>query len=241
MRCMVEKHKPDVILLQELKRDNAGYPSLEVEALGYRSLFVGEKSYNGVAVLAKKDMKLVRNYLYEEDTSARYIEVELEHNDQKICFISVYVPQGSELQSDKFEYKMKFMDCLHKRLAELSAAGKVVVAGGDYNIAPEDIDVFSAKKMQDSVCFALEARQKMRAIFHSGFSDSFRLMHPNRQLFSWWDYRGGGWQKNLGLRIDFILLSAAAVDMMTAAEIDVEERGADEPSDHAPVICDLGC
>jgi exodeoxyribonuclease III len=229
---------PDVVCLQELKVEDAIFPAMEIEELGYNIAIHGQKTYNGVAILSKYPLEDVLRGLpgNEEDEQARYIEALVCVNDSVVRVASVYVPNGQAVDSDKFQYKMRFYDLLKARLDTLRGFDEVTVIGGDYNVAPQNIDVYDPASLEGTVCFHPREREKLRNILNSGYYDAFRICEPEKQQFSWWDYRGNGWKMNKGLRIDHLLLSPKAVDCMNGCDTLSDMRDAEKASDHAPVV-----
>jgi exodeoxyribonuclease-3 len=232
---------PDVVCLQELKVEDHAFPAMEIEELGYNLAIHGQKTYNGVAILSKYPLEDVVRGLpdNEDDDHARYIEALVCAGEEVVRVASVYVPNGQAVDSDKFVYKMRFFDLLKARMAHLLTLGEFTVIGGDYNIAPLAIDVYDPQKLDGTVCYHPLERNKIRAIMHLGYYDAFRALHPEKQEFSWWDYRGGSWKMNQGLRIDHLLLSPMAADRLLACETLVDMRAAEKASDHTPVVCSL--
>lgn len=234
--------KPDVVLLQELKTIEDNFPFMEIEEKGYNVAAYGQKTYNGVAILSKHPIEDVQKGLpgNEEDPQARYIEAVITIEDEAWRVASVYVPNGQSPDSDKFPYKMGFLDCLEAHAKTLLTYEEKLVIGGDYNIAPEPQDVYAPKQLEGSVCFHRDERAKYRKLIHLGLTDAYRAIHPQEaDMFSWWDYRGGGWQQNKGMRIDHLLLSPEAADSLKDADIDKTPRGWDKASDHTPVWAEI--
>ncbi|MGB0934574.1 MAG: exodeoxyribonuclease III [Alphaproteobacteria bacterium] len=231
--------QPDVVLLQETKCQAEAFPREEIEDLGYNIEVVGQKSYNGVAILSKRP---IEDAIYalpgdDSDEQARYIEAVI--GDVRVA--SIYVPNGSELGSEKFAYKMDFLDRLNTHTQELLTYDEAFILGGDYNIAPADADVYDPQKWQGRLHCSLPERQKLRALMNLGLTDVTRAINPNTsELYSWWDYRSGSWQNNNGLRIDLLLASPQAADRTQASAVDNTVRGLPKASDHAPVWCTLG-
>lgn len=235
------ENAPDIVLLQELKVEDHSFPNIEIEELGYNIAKHGQKTYNGVAILSKYPMEDVLCGLpgNEDDPQARYIEALICADEHVVRVASVYVPNGNAVGSEKFAYKMGFFDLLKARMDTLLGYHEHTVIGGDYNIAPLPIDVYDPQKLDGTVCYHHDEREKIRAIMHSGYYDAFRTLHPEKQEFSWWDYRGGSWKMNHGLRIDHLLLSSLAVDNLKTCETLVDMRAAEKASDHTPVVCTL--
>ena len=232
----------DVLLLQELKCEAAAFPRMEVEELGYNIELVGQKTYNGVAILSKFPLDDVSYRLAGEDTDeqARYIEA-LVCAPTPMRVASIYVPNGNEVGSEKFAYKMRFYDRLYAHARGLLALDEPVILGADYNVAPAPMDVFDHDKLDGSVCYHADERAKLRSVMHLGYYDAWRTLHPEQQQFSWWDYRGGSYAQNKGLRIDHLLCNAQAMDLAQDCAIDETPRGWEKPSDHAPVMLQLAC
>lgn len=233
--------KPDIALLQELKCVDEAFPAMEIEELGYNLALFGQKTYNGVAILSKFPLDDVVRGLPGDasDDQARYIEAVASIPGGAIRVASAYVPNGQDVASDKFPYKLKFLERLRAHWAERLAYHEIAVLGGDFNVAPAPLDVYDAKLLEGSVCYHPAERERLRALLHLGFYDAFRVLHPTEHQFSWWDYRGGGYKRGLGLRIDHLLLSPMAADRLTACIIDEAPRREEKPSDHAPVIATL--
>lgn len=233
----------DVVLLQELKCTDDNFPYLAIEELGYNCVLSGQKAYNGVAILAKFPIEDILIHLPgdEEDNQARYIEGVISLPDQAIRVASIYVPNGQEVGSTAFVYKMKFFDRLYEHFRSLLEYEETMLLGGDYNVAPEEIDVYDPVKLDGKVGFHIDERAKFRRLCYLGLNDAFRLTNPEEQQFSWWDYRSRGWQYNRGMRIDNILLSPQATDKLLSCTIHSQMRGEDKPSDHVPisVVLDL--
>ncbi len=231
----------DIVLLQELKCTLDQLPAMEIEELGYNVRAVGQKTYNGVAVLSRLPVEVALESLPgdAEDEQARYIEAEISLPGKALRVASVYVPNGQEVGSDKFRYKLNFFERLYRHMQQLKQQDEITVIGGDYNVAPAALDVYSPQTLEGTVCFHPDERARFHALEHLGYYDAFRIKHPDQQAFSWWDYRGGGWQAGKGLRIDHLLLSPQATDVMSDCVILSEMRGAEKASDHAPVVVTL--
>lgn len=232
---------PDIVLLQELKCETDAFPRMEFEDKGYNLAIHGQKTYNGVAILSKFSIDDVITRLPGDDADeqARYIEGIISLKGKAIRVASAYVPNGQEVGSDKFAYKLKFYERLRAHWAEQLKFHEVAVLGADFNCAPTDIDVYDAKALEGTVCFHPLEREQLRALMNLGLYDAFRLKHPTAQKYSWWDYRAGAYQRDHGMRIDHLLLSPHAVDRLSDAWIDEAPRREEKPSDHAPVLAKL--
>jgi exodeoxyribonuclease-3 len=231
------KHQPDVLCLQELKSVDDGFPRAEVEALGYHVALHGQRTYNGVAVLSRTPIDDVRKNLDdgEEETDARLLSVRVAET-RVICG---YVPNGQSLDSPKFVYKLSWLDRLRAYLGRHHRADESLALCGDFNIAPEDRDVYDPEALREDVLCHPRVRDKWRALLDFGLTDTFRQHVEDAGKYSWWDYRMLGFPKGRGLRIDHLLATASLAARCTGAAIDREERKGKQPSDHAPAIAEF--
>ena len=232
----LEAQRPDVVCLQETKLEDANFPRLEIEAAGYQAVFSGQKTYNGVALLARETPLdvVVGNPLFP-DPQRRLIAA-------TVCGIRVvcaYIPNGQAVGSDKYQYKLGWLAALTPWLSEQLAAHPNLLLAGDFNIAPDDRDVHNPAAWADQILCSAPERSAFQGLLDLGLKDSFRLFDQPEKTFSWWDYRMLGFQKNLGMRIDHILLSEPLAARCTAAGIDRAMRKRERPSDHAPVIAEI--
>lgn len=237
----LRENGPDVALLQELKCTNDAFPYLEIEELGYNIKTHGQKTYNGVAILSKYPLEDVRTNLPGEDSDleARYIEAVVCLKDSAVRVASIYVPNGQSPDSEKFAYKLRFLERLHTHTQTLRAFEEALVLGGDYNVAPFACDVYDPASLEGTVCYHPQERQRLRTLLNSGLYDAFRLKHPEAHAYSWWDYRSGAFESGKGMRIDHLLLSPQAADCLEECAIEERLRGQERPSDHAPVVATL--
>ena len=228
--------QPDVILLQELKCIEDNFPRLEVEAAGYRWAAVGQKSYNGVAILSRSEISVVATALpgNEDDTQARYIEADT----FGLRVASIYLPNGNPVDTEKYDYKLTWMDRLSAHAKSLLALERAVVLGGDYNCIPSEDDVHDPGRFRDDALFRLETRSRFRSMLNLGYTEAWRALHSEKHVYSYWDY-GAAFRNDDGLRIDHLLLSPHAADRLERCEIDTTPRGWDRASDHTPVVCEL--
>ncbi len=229
--------EPDVVLLQEIKTVDDGFPRLEIEALGYECAVHGQKSYNGVAILSKRGLEEVSARLPGDDgdEQARYLEATV----AGMRVATIYLPNGNPADSEKYPYKLAWMARLRERAAALLAGEMPVVLGGDYNVIPTDEDVHDAAAWAGDALIKPQTRAAFREILWLGYTDAFRAKDPTPHKYSFWDYQGGAWQKDHGIRIDHLLLSPQAADRLEAAGIDTGPRGKQKASDHTPVWCTL--
>ncbi|MGH6991044.1 MAG: exodeoxyribonuclease III [Stellaceae bacterium] len=229
--------RPDVVCLQEIKCLAADFPSLEIGGLGYRIEIVGQKAYNGVALLSKSPAREVITALPgdEDDHQARYVEATIDG----VRIASLYLPNGNPVASDKFPYKLTWLERLRHHAAKLLKSEQPFVLAGDYNVIPEDIDVYDSAAWREDALFRPDSRAAYRRLLHLGLIDAFRALHAEPHRYSFWDYQAGRWQRDEGLRIDHLLLSPHAADRLEAADIDKGPRGKEKASDHTPAWCEL--
>ena len=233
--------RPDVVVLQELKAQEPQFPRLEVEAAGYKVEIVGQKGFNGVAFLSLHPFEIIARSLPdpEADEQARYIEGKVDTPKGPLTVGGLYLPNGNPIHTDKFAYKIAWMDRLSQRARALLASEQMFVLGGDYNVCPTDADVFSPQAFAKDALCQPQSRAALRALLNLGLTDAVRTFYPDGPQYTFWDYQAGAWQKGNGLRIDHLLLSPQAADCLSAVGIDKAERGRPEPSDHVPVWCEL--
>ena len=229
-------HQPDALCLQELKMEDAKFPLDAIRAAGYHAAFLGQKTYNGVAILSRQPAAdIVYNIPDHGDEQKRVIAVTV----AGIRVVCAYVPNGQAVGSDKYAYKLAWLQAFHRWLAGETGRHPKLAVLGDYNIAPEDRDVHDPLAWEGQVLVSEAEREAFRGLVALGLTDSFRLFEQPEKSFSWWDYRMNGFKRNLGMRIDHILLSAELAALCERCSVDLEPRKLERPSDHAPVVCDL--
>ncbi len=229
-------NQPDVLLLQELK--GTDFPAPLLKDLGYESVAVTQKSYNGVAILSRHPIETVNTTLAgdEEDSHARFLETRI----QGIRIVNLYLPNGNPVGTEKFTYKLAWMDRLHRQMAVWIAAGEPVLLGGDFNVIPEDIDCHKPSSWVRDALFQPEPRSRYRAYLALGYTDAFRALHPGQTgCFTFWDYFRQSFEHNRGIRIDHFLLSPDLADRLESCEIDKGPRAMEKPSDHTPIVLQL--
>lgn len=223
----------DVLCLQETKLTDDKFPVAALEAAGFHIVFTGQKTYNGVAILARSTITdVVKNNPRFEDEQQRIIAATIDG----IRIVCAYVPNGQAVGSDKYAYKLRWLDALHDWLAEEMQTHQNIALLGDYNIAPEPRDVHDPAAWEGQVLFSEPERAQFQRLLALGFKDAFRLFEQPEKMFSWWDYRMLGFRRNAGLRIDHILLSAPLAARCTSCVVDKVPRRWEQPSDHAPVV-----
>lgn len=227
------EHQPDVLCLQETKLEDVNFPVAEIAAAGYQVLYSGQKTYNGVAILSKiPALDVVTAIPGFADVQKRVLAATF--GDVRV--IDVYIPNGQSVDSDKYQYKLGWLEALTGWLADELARYPKLALLGDFNIAPDDRDVHDPKAWEGQVLVSQPEREAFRRLVGSGLADSFRLFDQPEKTFSWWDYRMNAFRRNMGLRIDHILLSPALAETCKTCTIDKEARKAERPSDHAPVM-----
>jgi len=233
----LEDNSPDVLLIQELKTIEENFPKDEFSKLGYDSAIFGQKAWNGVAIISKHEITDIKKALDGDsaDEQSRYIEATV----KGVRIASIYLPNGNPVDTEKYPYKLKWMDRLYSRIKELLATERPLVFGGDYNIIPHNDDCYDPNAWKDDALFKLGSRKKFRKILNLGLTDAFRTYNNGAEQYSFWGYQGGAWQKNNGLRIDHFLLSPQATDILKNCTIDKTPRDAEKASDHVPIIIEL--
>lgn len=238
----LQQSAPDVACFQEIKTPEDGFPLEAFRELGYNCAVYGQKSYNGVAILSKRPIEIVRRGLPggNGDDHARYIEAVIPTDQGGVVRVaSVYIPNGNPPDSEKFPYKLDWYERLNQHCRDLLALEEPVVLGGDYNVIPTPGDCHDPKVWEGDALYRPETRASFRRICNLGFTDAFRACHSETHRYTFWDYQAGAWQKDHGIRIDFLLLSPQATDLLKGCGIERDVRSWEKPSDHVPVVCEL--
>ena len=233
--------RPDVVLLQEIKSVDEAFPRAVLEDMGYRVETHGMKAFNGVAILSRLPLEDVIRGLPGDDSDeqARWIEATVIGESRAVRVAGLYLPNGNPAPGPKFDYKLAWMARMRDRAAALLETEEPVVLAGDYNVIPQSADAARPEAWVEDALFRPESRAAFRRIEALGYYDAFRLRHPGPGHYSFWDYQAGAWERNNGIRIDHLLLSAQAADLLQDTGIDKGERGRDKPSDHVPVWVEL--
>ena len=245
LQAWLKARDPDVALLQEIKCLDEEVPRLEIQGMGYHVSAVGMKARHGVALLSKLPHKVELTALPGDpaDSEARYIEAVIDlpgaPQGRPLRVASIYLPNGNPIGTDKFAYKLGWMDRLIAHARELLKREEILVLGGDYNVCPTDADVFDPAAMAGDALCQPETRQRYRALTNLGLVDAFHALHPEGHRYTFWDYQAGRWMRDEGLRIDHLLLSAPLAEKTTACYIDKAPRKLERPSDHTPVVVEL--
>lgn len=241
----LQTEKPDVVLLQEIKTEFNGFPFFDLQALGYEAKVLGQKSYNGVAILSKDKMKIMSEGLPGfEDENSRYLEAEIQVGKSKFRVASLYLPNGNPPYNDpsdnsKFDYKLRWMEAFYKHAQDLLRLREPVILGGDYNVILTDEDVYSPDEFRNNALFREEVKQRLAAVFYLGYYDAYRTLHPQSNGYTYWDYGGAALQNDWGMRIDYLLLSPQAADGLEKCYVDKTPRMGTKPSDHTPLVIDV--
>ncbi|MEE8276339.1 MAG: exodeoxyribonuclease III [Alphaproteobacteria bacterium] len=235
----LEAVAPDVLLMQEIKCIDENFPALEFESRGYTVAVHGQKTYNGVAIVSRHKLTDIRAGLPggEDDAQARYIEAWVEAGGVRVA--SVYLPNGNPVESDKFAYKLAWMERLLAHAHGLLAAERPAVLGGDYNVIPADGDCHDPAAWEGDALTRPDSRARFRALLNLGYTEAWRALHAETHIYSYWDFQGGAWPRDEGVRIDHLLLTPQAADRLERCEIDKAPRGKPKASDHTPVWCEL--
>ncbi len=236
----LQKNNIDILLLQEIKCEESKFPFVFFESLGYKSIVLGQKSYNGVSISSKYPFKISNNSLLYGDGNSRYLEVIVSVLGDYLTVCNVYAPNGRSLESDQFEYKLKFLDSLICRKKLLMSQGKNIIFAGDYNVALDVLDVYDANQMSNSLCFSVKERSKMRSIIYDlDYIDVLRCFKPEIKCFTWWDYRSNSYSRDIGMRIDYIFCTPWIFDCVKRCSEIKDLRSFIKPSDHCPVLMNL--
>ena len=238
--------RPTVACLQEIKSQDEGFPASEFEDIGYSAIWHGQKSFNGVAILADKEVcpsgpQEVQRGLGvpgpgdTQDEQARYLEADV----NGVRIVCIYLPNGNPLPGPKFDYKIAWMEQLRHRMAQIWAEEVPCAVVGDYNVIPEDDDVWATKAMASDALMQPESRAAYSRLLADGWTDAVRTLNPRGGVWTYWDYQRGAWQRDHGFRIDHLLLSPELADRLDAVGVDREHRGREKVSDHAPVWCTI--
>jgi len=232
----LESESPDVLAIQETKTTDENFPEAAIKEAGYHVSFIGQKTYNGVTTICKLPIETIATALPDyDDVQKRVLAVKT----QGVTVLNLYVPNGSEVGSEKFHYKLEWFSKLQPFIKQLQAENERLIILGDFNIAPEDRDVHAPEEWEGCNLVSEPERDELNKIFASGFSDCFRSFDQPEKSFSWWDYRAAGFRRNRGLRIDLILASDSLAKRCRASYIDKEPRKLERPSDHTPVVAEF--
>ena len=236
----IKDSKPDILLLQEIKTQNENFPSEIFKENGYNSYVFGQKSYNGVAFLSKSKIANVKNdFIKDKFKQSRIITGEIFLNKKKTKLINIYVPNGNPVDTEKYEYKKNWLASFIRKVEKELTVNSNLIISGDFNIIPEDIDVYDCKRYENDALFRLEIRKKYRELINLGFNDIYRYFNKSKQEYTFWDYFSGSWQKNYGMRIDHFLVSNNLLENIKSININKKPRSKTKPSDHTPIELEI--
>jgi len=238
LKKYINKSQPDILLLQEIKVQDPDFPYDDFKKLGYVSYVHGQKSYNGVAILSKIKLNEINHLLPGDKVKqSRFISTKIKLKNKSVDLINIYVPNGNPVDTEKYFYKITWLDLLIKYLKKKIKDDSLIIIAGDFNIIPEEIDAYEPEKYLDDALFRIEIRKKYREMINLGLTDIFRNFNKKEGYFTFWDYMKGSWVKNNGLRIDHVLISSSLIDQVDKIEIVKKIRSQIKPSDHVPVEC----
>ncbi len=241
LTAWLKERAPDVVCLQEIKCVDEAFPREPFEALGYNVAVHGQKTFNGVAILSKHKLEEVTPGLPGDDTDdhARFLEATISTANGVLRVASIYLPNGNPPDTEKYPYKLRWIDRLRAYAKDRLALEEPLVLAGDYNVIPTEADVHNPAAWIKDALFLPTTREKFRTLTNLGLTDALRAVTDESGLYTFWDYQAGAWQKNWGIRIDHLLLSPQAADRLVTAGIDKHVRSWEKPSDHVPVYIDL--
>jgi exodeoxyribonuclease III len=233
------KKKIDILVLQEIKTEDQNFPHEDFKKIGYHSYSRGQKSYNGVAILSKNKLEINKNGFKDPLGQSRFISTDIKYKNKILSLMSIYLPNGNPINSEKYDYKKKWMDIFEKYIKAMIKVNKNIIITGDFNVIPSEEDVSNPESWLNDALFKLEIRKKFRSLLNLGFKDGFRLFNKETNQYTFWDYQQNSWQRNKGLRIDHYLVSDSMIDNLKTIEIDKFTRENERPSDHVPIRCVL--
>jgi exodeoxyribonuclease-3 len=232
----LKKNKPDFLLLQEIKTENKNFPYTELKNIGYESEVHGQKSYNGVAIIYNKKINnIIVNIINDKQEQSRTISADIVYKNQLIKIISVYVPNGNPVNTEKYKYKIEWLKSFEDYLIKQNKLKNKIIIGGDFNIIPNEDDVYNPKDWENDALYRIEIRKFFRNILNEGYNDAFRLINKEPNNYTFWDYQNGSFERNKGLRIDHFLLTKNITNLIKDVTIDSYLRSLERPSDHAPI------
>ena len=236
----IKSKNPDILFLQEIKTEDINFPSDEFKKLGYESFIFGQKSYNGVAFLSKIKIDNINlDFIKDDLKQSRIISGDVIVNTKKIKLINIYVPNGNPINTNKYEYKLKWLGEFLNSIRKIILNEKNIIIAGDYNIIPDEIDVYDHNEYSNNALYKIEIRKIFRKLLNYGFHDIYRLLNKTKQEYTFWDYMAGSWQKNYGMRIDHFLVSDNLLENIKSVNINKKPRSKTRPSDHTPIEIEI--
>ena len=236
----IKQSKPEVLLLQEIKTQDESFPYEDFKKIGYDCHVFGQKSYNGVAIISKIQVKNIKkDFIKDKLKQSRVITGEIKIKKKKINLINIYTPNGNPVETKKYDYKKKWLNKFISNVKEEINKNPNLIIAGDFNIIPDKIDVYDFKRYENDALGKLEIRKKYRELINLGFKDVYRFKNKNKQEYTFWDYFAGSWQKNYGMRIDHFLLSNSLLENIISININKNPRSQTKPSDHTPIELEI--
>tara|TARA_B100000700_G_C15001671_1_gene836589 strand:- start:243 stop:1019 length:777 start_codon:yes stop_codon:yes gene_type:complete len=236
----IKESSPDILFLQEIKTEEVNFPKESFQTLGYNSYVFGQKSYNGVAFLSKYEISNINfNSIKDKLKQSRIITGEVKLKNKKIKLINIYVPNGNPIDTPKYEYKKTWLESFIKFIKNDLKKNSNIIISGDFNIIPEEMDVYDPQRYENDALFKLEIRKKYRELINLGFYDVYRYYNKSKREYTFWDYFAGSWQKNYGMRIDHFLVSKNIIENLRSISINKKPRSKIKPSDHTPIELEI--
>ena len=236
----LKSNSPDIALLQEIKTEEHNYPFDEINKLGYLSYVNGQKSYNGVSILSKKKLTEINKILPGDKVKqSRLISAKIKIKNKDVEVINIYVPNGNPVDTEKYAYKLNWIDLFIDEINKKLKNNNQIIIAGDFNIIPEEKDVYAPEKYENDALFRLEVRKKYRTLINLGLYDVYRHFNKDKREYTFWDYMSSSWKKNHGMRIDHFLISYKLLDDIKNISIDKKPRSKSKPSDHAPIELEI--
>jgi exodeoxyribonuclease III len=232
----INDSNPDVLFLQEIKAQNENFPNEVFEKIGYFTHVYGQKSYNGVAFISKTKIENVSNtFIKDKLKQSRVITGEILIKKKKTKLINIYVPNGNPVDTEKYKYKKDWLNLFVNAIKKQLSSNSNIIISGDFNVIPDEIDVYDSKRYENDALFRLEIRKKYRELINLGFTDVYRFFNKSKEEYTFWDYFAGSWQKNYGMRIDHFLVSNNLMENIKSININKKPRSKIKPSDHTPI------
>jgi len=236
----LKSSNPDILMIQEIKTEEKNFPFNDFKNLGYECHVFGQKGYNGVAFLSKINIDNINiKFFKDKNNHSRIIVGDIKKKSKIFKLVNIYAPNGNPIGTEKYEYKKDWFNSFVKQVKKTLLENKNIIIGGDFNVIPEQIDVYNYKKYENDALFKLEIRKKFRELINLGFQDIYRYFNKDVQEYTFWDYMAGSWQKNYGMRIDHFLVSNNLLDNIKNVNIDKKPRSKIKPSDHTPIELEL--
>ena len=236
----IKLFNPDILMMQEIKTEDKNFPINDFKTLGYESHIFGQKSYNGVAFLSKLNIDNIDlKFLKDQNNQSRIITGDIKIKSKIIKLINIYVPNGNLIGTEKYDYKKNWYNSFIKKIKKTLNDNKNIIIGGDFNVIPDEIDVYDHKKYENDALFKLEIRKKFRELINLGFYDIYRHLYSSKKEYTFWDYMSGSWPKNHGMRIDHFLISTNLLNDVKKININKKPRSKLKPSDHTPIELEI--